>query len=375
MRVLMLAIEAFGGLGGIAKFNRDLVGALAARPDCTEIVVVPRLMRLGAQAVPDKVVQDGRAIGGKARFVLRCLRWLVFGGRFDMIICGHLNLLPFAALWRLRATVPILLAVHGIDAWQPTPRRLVNRLIRQVSHVVAVSELTRRRFAAWSGFDPERVFILPNCVDPARYGAGAKSPALVSRYGLAGKRVIMTLGRIEPDERLKGFDQVIEALADIVRTDPGVVYLIAGTGDDCDRLRRKGEALGVGDRLIFTGLVAEAEKADHFRLADAFVLASRGEGFGIVLIEALACGIPVVGSRLDGGSEALLGGRMGRLVDPDDAAELKAAILDALDAPKGEVPKELDRFTRAAFTGRAQALFSNILGPPAGTAEDGGSRR
>lgn len=375
MRVLMLAIEAFGGLGGIAKFNRDLLGALAARPDCTEIVVVPRLMRLGAEAVPDKVVQDGRAIGGKAWFVLRCLCWLVFGGRFDMIICGHLNLLPFAALWRLRARVPILLAVHGIDAWQPNPRWLVNRLIRQVSHVVAVSELTRRRFTAWSGVDPERVFVLPNCVDLTRYGAGAKSPALVSRYGLADKRVILMLGRMEADERLKGFDEVIEILPELVDADPSIICVFAGEGGDRERLQRKAEMLGVARHAIFTGLVAEEEKADHFRLADAFVLASRGEGFGIVLIEALACGIPVVGSRLDGGSEALLGGRMGRLADPDDAAELKAAILDALDAPKGEVPKELDRFTPAAFTDRAQALFTNVLGPPAGTTGDGEPRR
>ena len=360
MRVLMLAIEAFGGLGGIAKFNRDLVGALAARPDCTEIVVVPRLLRLGAQAVPDKVVQDGRAIGGKARFVLRCLRWLVFGGRFDMIICGHLNLLPFAALWRLRATVPILLAVHGIDAWQPTPRRLVNRLIRQVSHVVAVSELTRRRFTAWARVDPAQGFILPPCIDIDRFGPGPKPPALVSRYGLAGKRVILLLGRMEADERLKGFDELIEALGGLVAADPSLVCVFAGDGGDRDRLRRLADECGVGDHVIFTGMVPEAEKADHFRLADAFVMPSRGEGFGIVLLEALACGIPVVASRLDGGREALRDGEMGILVDPDDPEELKQGITEALARPRGVVPEGLAHFSFERFEQGCHRILDRI---------------
>jgi len=119
MRVLILTIEAFGGLGGIAKYSRDLSRALIAWPGCDEVVVVPRLRRLDNEAVPDGITQDDRAIGGKFRFLVRCLRWLVFGGRFDVIVCGHLNLLPFAALWRLRLGPPVMLAFYGIDAWQP----------------------------------------------------------------------------------------------------------------------------------------------------------------------------------------------------------------------------------------------------------------
>ncbi len=199
MRVLILTIEAFGGLGGIAKYNRDLANALVARPDCTEIVILPRLMRLDPETVPDKIVQDDRAIGGKGRFLLRCLYWLVFGGRFDAIICGHLNLLPFAVLWRLRGGPPAIIELYGIDAWQPNPRRLVNFLADRVSHFITISTVTLDRFNSWSRLDPAKGFILPPCIDATGYGPGPKPPSLMTQYWLDAKRVVLMLARMESD--------------------------------------------------------------------------------------------------------------------------------------------------------------------------------
>ena len=74
--------------------------------------------------------------------------------------------------------------------------------------------------------------------------------------------------------------------------------------------------MGLSDRVIFTGYIPESEKIAHYNLADVYVMPSTGEGFGIVLLEAVACGVPVVGSRVDGSREALLDGQLGRLVDP-----------------------------------------------------------
>src|SRR5439155_2564410 len=99
---------------------------------------------------------------------------------------------------------------------------------------------------------------------------------------------------------------------------PNVVYVVCGEGPDRSRLERKAVGLGVRDRVVFTGFIPEALKADYYRLADAYVMPSRGEGFGIVFLEAMACGIPVMGSRLDGSREALLDGELGVLVNPDD---------------------------------------------------------
>jgi phosphatidyl-myo-inositol dimannoside synthase len=115
---------------------------------------------------------------------------------------------------------------------------------------------------------------------------------------------------------------------------PTIAYLIVGDGPDRGRLERKARDLGVEERVIFAGRISEEEKPDHYRLADAYVMPSSGEGFGIVYLEALACGIPVIGSKIDGSRDALRDGRLGILINPRDNAELRGAILKTL-AEKG----------------------------------------
>jgi glycosyltransferase involved in cell wall biosynthesis len=118
----------------------------------------------------------------------------------------------------------------------------------------------------------------------------------------------------------------------------------------------------VADRVVFTGRVDEDRKADHYRLADAFVMPGRGEGFGIVYLEALACGVPVVGSVLDGSRDALLNGRLGILVDPDDREDLIRGIREALRRPKGVVPALLSEFSEARYVERVHAILDAIAG-------------
>ena len=114
---------------------------------------------------------------------------------------------------------------------------------------------------------------------------------------------------------------------------------------------------------FFAGYVSEAEKVEHYRLADAYVMPSRGEGFGIVFLEAMACGIPVVGSKLDGGREALCDGKLGILVDPADRNELKAGILTALQQPPGVVRDGLDYFSVKHFQQRLHNIVQRVVRP------------
>jgi glycosyltransferase involved in cell wall biosynthesis len=177
---------------------------------------------------------------------------------------------------------------------------------------------------------------------------GPPDQGLVSRYGLKGRKVIMTLGRLDALERLKGVDEVIDVLPRLLESKPDLAYLVVGDGSDRKRLEAKATALGLANHVVFAGHVADAEKADHYRLADAYVMPSRGEGLGIVFLEAMACGIPVVASKSDGGREVLGDGALGLLVDPSDAAELEAAILRAVDTPK-HVPAGLSAFSFESF--------------------------
>jgi glycosyltransferase involved in cell wall biosynthesis len=173
----------------------------------------------------------------------------------------------------------------------------------------------------------------------------------------------MTLGRLAGKERYKGFDEMLDVLPDVIKEEPLSAYLIVGDGDDRARLEEKAAQLGLTDRVIFAGFVSEEDKADCYALADAYVMPSRGEGFGIVLLEAMACGVPTVASKLDGGREALIDGRLGTLVDPENRGEICAATLAALRHPRIR-PAGLEHFSYENFTMRARKLIGEVIAAP-----------
>ena len=354
MRLLLLCTDAYGGHGGIALFNRQLISSLASHPDAEEVVVIPRVIVHELEPQPPKVRFLADAARGKVGYI-RAVWSAMRRESFDLIVCGHVNLLPLA---RTLGQAPVLV-MHGIEAWKPSRNRIMNRLVHDVRAIISVSELTRDRFVNWSRYGGQS-FILPNAVRLELYGVRSRRADLMARYGLEGKRVLLTLGRIAREERSKGFDEVLEVMPALLETDPDVIYLIAGRGNDVARLQAKARGLGVASRVVFTGFVAEDEKADLYNLADVYVMPSRGEGFGFVLLEAMACGVPVIGSRHDGGREALAQGALGQLVDPSNPAEIRAAILDALRNRTREIPAGLAAFTYDAFEQRVHRIVDEL---------------
>jgi phosphatidyl-myo-inositol dimannoside synthase len=351
MRVLLLCTDSFGGHGGIALYNRDLAAALALREDVEEVIVIPRVIRAATGTLPAKVTFIEDAARGRAKYMGALLN--ARRKRPDLVICGHVNLLPIACTF---APHP-LLVVYGIEAWKPR-NPWTNRLLHRAGEVISISEITRDRFLSWTHY-AGRTHILPNAIHAGEFGIRPKRADLVARYGLAGKRVLLTVGRLVAAERYKGFDEVIEVLPELP---PDVVYMIAGGGNDAPRLQGKAHACGVANRVIFTGLFDDADKADLYALADAYVMPSRGEGFGYVFLEALASGVPVIGSNQDGGREALLGGRLGLLVDPASAHEIKAAISEVLARPVRVIPEGLEHFHLSRFNERLNAILDLHLG-------------
>ena len=364
-RFLAFITDGFGGHGGIALYNRDLLQALCSNPACAGGVALPRHMPNPPEAMPRKLAFIDSAAGGKLRYLAAALQQLRQDRSFDMVLCGHINLLPLAWLASRLFKVPLVLMIYGIDAWQPTKSRLANRLANQANWVVSISDITAQKFRGWARAGTQQLLVLPNAIHIEWYGPGAKNPALLRRYQLEGKTVLMTLGRLVSAERYKGFDEVLDVLPALARANPDLVYLIVGDGSDRSRLEAKVRTLGLGSHAVFAGLVPEAEKADHYRLADAYIMASRGEGFGFVLLEAMACGVPVVASKLDGGREAVRDGQLGMLVDPGDADGLKRAILDTLERPTGVVPEGLAYFAFPHFEARVHGLIGQVLPDPA----------
>jgi asparagine synthase (glutamine-hydrolysing) len=360
IRVLALITDAFGGRGGIAKFNRDLLAALCSIGSSSEVVAIPRLASAEKEPIPSRLHYVTSGLGGKFRYILAALRE-TSRSRFDVVVIGHMNLAPLGIFVARLLRTPSVVIVHGIDAWTP-PKSLLSRIaVRRVDRVLGVSNITLERFADWSGIPRDRMGLLPNSVDLQRYTPGEKPLALAQEFGVVNRTVIMTLGRLDSFERYKGFDEVLDVLPDLVKLHSQIVYMICGDGSDRDRLVEKAAKLGVRDHVIFAGFVPEERKADFYRLADAFVMPSRGEGFGIVLLEAMACGTPTMGSTLDGSREALLDGKMGVLVDPRNREDVLTGILRTLSLPKS-VPTELPHFSLEAFNSRVCRHMQTVLG-------------
>lgn len=361
MRVLVLTTDAFGGYGGIAKYNRDLITAICSHPDCVEVVALPRMAPDKWGEVPEGVTYITDGVGGKAQYVFNVLSVVLKDSVFDLVVCGHINLLSVAYMAKKITNARLMLMMYGIDVWTPVGGKVNNYLLRHVDMSVSISKITKQRFLDWAPVSAQKIAILPNAIDIDAYRPGEKPESLIHRYGLQNKTVLMTLGRISSCEKYKGFDELINVIPLLAKEIPGVIYLVCGDGDDRKRLEDKAKKLGVQGHVIFTGYVPEEEKIKHYRLADVYVMPSRGEGFGFVFLEAMACGVPVVASKVDGGREAVRDGKLGIIVDPDNQDEIKTAITRSLQGRTGTVPEGLDYFSFDNFKQRCHHIIKQVM--------------
>lgn len=350
--ILALVTDAFGGFGGIAAYNRHFLSALAE--DGNTVTVLPLI---GNGTAPSGIRQLSPQ-RSKLAYSLTVLRLLFTTERFDLVWCGHTGLAPLARFAAMRNHCPWWLQIHGIDAWDP-PGLLNRRAVVTANLVTAVSRYTRRQFLKWVPLAPERVRVLPNTVED-HFAPGPKPRHLLERYGLNSKRVLLTIGRISVAESYKGHDRVIKLLPELLATHPDVVYVIAGDGDGRPALEDLAERLGVADACLFIGKVDETDLVEHYRMADVFVMPSKGEGFGIVYLEAMACGIPAIGLNCDGSSDPLEACSLGAAVPEQNLIAAVSSTLDRSNNKIGEGYKGAKPFLEENFVALVRLAADSI---------------
>ena len=337
----MLAIvpDAFGGRGGIAQYNRDFLGAVAESGVMACVIILPR----GAPdpyTTPPNIRQmtprrDKLAYSSFA--LLSALRWQV-----DVVFCGHLFMAPLAALIARLKKAKLIVQTHGIEAWpKPTPRQ--RAAVESADLVLSVSRHTRAAVLSWAAIAPARVIVLPNTV--RNEFTPAEGSKMRAALGMEGKRVLLTVGLMDSQQQYKGQDRVITVVPRLVTMGHDVHYLIAGEGDDRDRLGALAQEKGVTDRVHFLGPVPGQQLGDLYRAADLYVMPSTGEGFGIAFLEAMASGIPALGLNVGGARDVLGDGELGVCVPPSDFID---AIHRSLTARKPD-PTFLATAARARF--------------------------
>ncbi len=239
----------------------------------------------------------------------------------------------------LRPATKVIFYLHGEELSDGQARTRQGRLIlaslTDADAIIAVSSYTAQ-IAAAQGVSAEKLCVLNNGVDVARFSPGPKDPAIQSWFGLHNERVLLCLARL--DQR-KGQDKLIQAMPEILAAVPNTVLLLVGSGEDEGRLRRMVEDLQLQSAVRFAGPASEEQVVGYYRTADVYVMPNRTtadgdtEGFGLVFLEAGACAKPVVGGRAGGVPDAILDGQTGFLVDGLSTQSIVAACVRLLADP------------------------------------------
>lgn len=296
--------------------------------------------------------------GNRLSFVWHSLRT---GRKATAVLLSHINLLPVGyAIQKLSPGTKLYLLAHGIEVWQPFPA-WKRAMLKACTGILPVSRFTREKMIGLYGLDPARLTVVNNCLDPflTPLSETKKCPALLARYGLTEEhQVMLTLTRLSFRERYKGYDEVLMALKELKKTKPLLRYLLVGRYDAREkrRLDRFIRQQGLEKEVVFAGFVPDSELAQHFAIADVYVMPSRKEGFGIVFIEALYYGKPVIAGNVDGSADALAGGAFGALVHPDYPAEIQVALEQALQSRRADCPSAETVLARFGFPVYKQAL-------------------
>ena len=289
----------------------------------------------GERSMPERL----RALG---RFFLKGRKeWAQLIGKYkpDLILCGG----TYAAGWLMglrSGTTPLVNYLHGEELTmkvgpvllRPIMRRFQMRCLRSADLNIAVSRYTAELLGRMADVPSERITVLPNFVDTERFKVSGERPRSRVLRDLAGLFVILSLARLDPR---KGIDQALRALAllDERRELPdGWMYVIAGRGKEEERLRELTTQLGMTQHVRFYGFVEDTDLLALYEAADVFLQPNRDidgdtEGFGIVFLEASACGVPVIGGIAGGTADAIEEGVTGFRVDGDSIPAIAHAIL------------------------------------------------
>jgi glycosyltransferase involved in cell wall biosynthesis len=378
--------ELISSRGGIQRFSSSLIEAL------TEIVGRNNVRVMAKNDPPSGMDSEllPRSSGwGNWPLKLRSLAfaigvvWSAMRDRPRLVITTHLNFSIAGYLLKSLTGIPYWCVAHGVEAWN-VDRRLSRLGLQNSDLILAVSNYTRQRLLAEQPLKAQRVVILPNTVHGEVMKPGPKPDYLMRRHALTIRnKIILTVARLAEPERYKGYDQVLRALPAIRDKIPDVKYVLVGEGGDRPRIETLIRDLEIRDAVILAGGVSARELPDYYNLCDVFAMPSKGEGFGIVYLEAMACGKPVLAGNDDGSSEPVQNGRLGVLVDADSVIEIAKELtrvlegthpLDVLYAADRLREESLKKFGFVSFKERLSNLL-NQRSEDGGHRPDGGSQR
>ena len=321
--------------GGIQVYLQDFLTVLAREFPNHEFKVLDKLDKFPPQQEPYQS-HFTFSLSGRVPTIFRTLHFalnLFFKAWLEkpnLIVCGLVNFAPVAVLLNQWFGIPYWIIAYGVDVWNiEDPLKI--QALRRAEKVISIGGYTRDRLMKEQNLSIEQIPLLPVTFNAQRFSIQPKLDYLLNRYSLHVEQpIILTVARLDNSERYKGYDQILLALPKIRQQIPNVHYVLVGKGSDRPRIEQLINELQLNDCVTLTGFIPDPELCDHYNLCDVFAMPSKGEGFGIVYLEALACGKPTLGGNQDGAIDALCHGELGVLVDPDNLQELADSLIQML---------------------------------------------
>lgn len=328
-KILFLNLTAFSKTGGIEKFNKALLKALSEFEQ--DKIVSSESYSLYDDQANEQYFFNNKYRGFSGKRIQFVISSFLKAKHFNQIILGHVNLAPIGCLIKIfYPKKNIVLITHGIEVWKPL-KGLKKLIFSNADLILTVSNFTKDKLIQVQKINSTKIRLFYNTIDPYFIPPSTfiSDSSLRKRYNLKEDDfVLFTLTRISSKEKYKGYDIVLKCLPQVVRKIPNVKYLIAGKYDEGEkeRLDEIIKKLSLENVVLFAGYIKDQEVKDHFQMSDLFIMPSKGEGFGIVFIEAMACGLSVIAGNADGSVDALQNGKLGTLVNPLSVNEIAEAI-------------------------------------------------
>ena len=342
--ILLITIDYPPIEGGISTLARNLVDDLSARGERV-VVVAPRVggEKRTASDGAVRIVRAPFYHTGYLRFVPLALisGWLLLRYGIRKVIAmniayGGIVAYCFGKILPLRYVV----FAYGFEFLKFEQSGLLSKLYGRIymgaRKVIAVSGFTRRALDRF-GVPRETTMVSYPEIDAPAWNNPQEGKALEDRFDLKGKRIILSVSRLI---RRKGHHLLLAALPAVFQAFSEARCCIVGKGPEEKKLKKLAAELGIQEEIIFPGYLPADELAALYHLAEIFVLtpiaieeAGDYEGFGIVFLEAAACGLPVIASRSGGVEEAVLDNETGLLVPPGQPEAITSAVLKLLNEP------------------------------------------
>jgi len=325
---LVAVLPQISGGGGIERICQTAVGVMGqfARNHRLEFHVFS-LCDAGGTVQPDGAPGPLRFTGFSGNKIHCAWSVLRLARRTRILFLGHPYLGPLGYIARvLNPSLRYGVMAHGIEVWQRlSPVR--SKALLHASLVLAPSRYTAEQIVRLQQVPQDRVSVVPHGIpNPLPHGNDSHSannllPA--NRQGL----VLLSVARMQSAEKYKGIDAVMRSLRLVVQQIPELTYYIVGDGDDRPRLEALARECRLEQSVIFTGRIPDSELWERYQNCDMFVLPSTGEGFGLVFVEAMSFGKPVIASRTGATPEVVIDGVNGFLVEGQNEASLSERIL------------------------------------------------